>query len=84
MGSNTIESPQLLRHVAWLTGKGAMNRWLARFAMSFFILAAVLAWYGYQALQHHAEIWRVAVDLFAAAAAVALGVAGTRAKHAGG
>ncbi len=52
--------------------------------MSFFILAAVLAWYGYQALQHHAEIWRVAVDLFAAAAAVALGAAGTRAKHAGG
>ena len=50
--------------------------------MSFFILAAVLAWSGYQALQHHAQVWRVAVDLFAAAAAVTLGVAGTRAKHA--
>jgi hypothetical protein len=58
-----------------------MNRWLARLAMSFFILAAVLAWYAYQALQHQAELWRVAVDLFGAAAAVAMGVAGTRARH---
>ncbi len=58
-----------------------MNRWLARFAMSFFIIAAVLAWSAYQALRQSLPAWRVATDLFAAAAAVALGVAGTRAKH---
>jgi hypothetical protein len=58
-----------------------MNRWLARLAMSFFIIAAVLAWTGYQALQHHAELWRVVVDLFGASAAVTMGVVGTRAKH---
>jgi hypothetical protein len=61
--------------------KGRMNRWLARLAMSFFIIAAVLAWSAYQALQHHAETWRVAVDLFGAAAAVTMGVVGIRAKH---
>jgi len=59
-----------------------MNRWLARLAMSFFIIAAVLAWSAYQALQHHAEMWRVIVDLFGAAASISLGVAGVRARHA--
>ena len=58
-----------------------MNRWLARFAMSFFIIAAVLAWSAYQALQHHAPLWRAGVDLFAAAAAIAMGVMGMREKH---
>jgi hypothetical protein len=61
--------------------KGVMDRWLARFAMSFFIIAAVLVWSAYQALQHHAALWRIAMDLFAAAAAVAMGVVGTREKH---
>jgi hypothetical protein len=58
-----------------------MNRWLARLAMSFFIIAAVLAWSAYQALQHAEPLWRVAMDLFAAAAALAMGVLGTRARH---
>ena len=58
-----------------------MNRWLARLAMSFFIIAVVLAWEAYQGLQHHAPPWRIAVNLIAAAAAIALGVAGTREKH---
>jgi hypothetical protein len=61
--------------------KDQINRWLVRLAMSFFIIAAVLAWSAYQALQHRAELWRVALDLFAAAAAVALGVTGVRIKH---
>jgi hypothetical protein len=58
-----------------------MNRWLARLSMSFFIIAAVLAWSAYQALQHDAPIWQVAMDLFAAAAAITLGVTGMGLKH---
>jgi hypothetical protein len=58
-----------------------MNRWLARLSMSFFIIAAVLAWLAFQALQAHLELWRVVMDLFAAAAAISLGVAGMREKH---
>jgi hypothetical protein len=49
--------------------------------MSFFIIAAVLAWSAYQALQHGAPIWQSAMDLFAAAAAITLGAAGVRLKH---
>jgi hypothetical protein len=60
-----------------------MNRWLARLAMSFFIIAAVLAWSAYQSLQHGAPMWQSALDLFGAAAAIAMGAAGTRAKHGG-
>jgi hypothetical protein len=58
-----------------------MNRWLARLAMSFFIIAAVLAWSALRALQAHLELWRVGMDLFAAAAAITLGVVGLREKH---
>jgi hypothetical protein len=58
-----------------------MDRWLARLSMSFFVIAAVLAWSAFQALQQHAAIWRVAMDLFAAAAAFAMGATGTRIKH---
>jgi hypothetical protein len=59
----------------------SMNRWLIRLSMSFFIIAAVLAWSAYQALQHGAPIWQSAMDLFAAAAAITLGAAGVRLKH---
>jgi len=58
-----------------------MNRWIARFAMSFFIVAAVLTWYAYQSLQQHAPLWQPMIELFAAAAAVTMGVAGIREKH---
>lgn len=58
-----------------------MNRWLARFAMSFFIIAAVLAWYAFRGLQQRAELWRIAIELLAASAAIALGVTGTKIKH---
>jgi hypothetical protein len=57
-----------------------MNRWLARLSMSFFIIAAVLAWSAYQGLQHGAPMWQSIVDLFGAAA-IALGAIGTRIKH---
>jgi nicotinamide riboside transporter PnuC len=58
-----------------------MNRWLARLSMSFFIIATVLAWSAYQALQHNAPLWQATVDLFGAAAAIVMGVVGTRIKH---
>jgi anti-sigma-K factor RskA len=58
-----------------------VNRWLARFSISFFVIAVVLAGLAYQALQNNLAGWRVAMDLFAAAAAIALGVAGLREKH---
>ena len=59
-----------------------MNRWLARLAMSFMIITVVLAWSGYQALQHNADLWRPIMDLFAAAASLTLGVQGMRIRHA--
>ncbi len=68
-----------LTPVSFMTAE--MNRWLARFAMSFFIIAAVLTWYAYQAMQHHAPLWQPVIELFAAASAVAMGVMGTREKH---
>ena len=49
--------------------------------MSFFVVAAVLAWEAYKAGERHAEPWRVGLYGFAAAAAVALGLAGTRERH---
>jgi hypothetical protein len=57
------------------------NRFLVRFAMSFFVVAAVLAWQAYVALEAHAADWRVVVDLTAAAASIAMGAAGTRERH---
>ncbi len=56
-------------------------RWLARFAMSFFVIAAVLAWEAYNAGERHAEPWRIGLYGFAAAASVALGFAATRERH---
>jgi hypothetical protein len=58
-----------------------IHRYLARFAMSLFVISAVLAWEAYRAISVHEAIWRVAVDLFAASAALAMGVVGTREKH---
>ena len=60
-----------------------MNRWLARLAMSFFVIAAVLIWEAYVAAQNGAPTWRIIVYLTAAAAGVFLGIAGLREKHRG-
>jgi hypothetical protein len=60
-----------------------MNRWMARLSMSFFIIAAVLAWSAYQSMQRGAPIWQSAVDLFGAAASISMGAIGTRIKHSG-
>jgi hypothetical protein len=49
--------------------------------MSFFIVATVLLWEAYRGSQRGAETWRITMDLIAAAAAIALGVAGMREKH---
>jgi len=58
-----------------------MQRWLARLAMSFFIIAAVLIWQAYKGMQVGMENWRITIDLIAAAAAISMGVAGIRARH---
>lgn len=58
-----------------------MNRWLARFAFSFFVVAAALAWEGYRGMQRGRPAWQGVVTGFAVSAAVALGVVGTREKH---
>jgi len=65
--------------LSFMTSK--MNRWFARLAMSFFVVAAVLTWSAYQSLQRHAPMWQSAIELFAAAAAITMGVAGIREKH---
>jgi hypothetical protein len=58
-----------------------MNRWLVRFAMSFFVIAAFLLWEAYQASLHDAPQWRIIFDVLGAMAAISLGIAGTRQKH---
>ena len=58
-----------------------MNRWLIRFAMSFFVIAAVLLWEAYQASLHDAPQWRIVADVVGAMAAISLGITGTHQKH---
>jgi hypothetical protein len=58
-----------------------MQRWIARLAMSFFIIAAVLIWEAYKGSQTGLAGWRITLYLVAAAAGIAMGVAGTREKH---
>jgi hypothetical protein len=58
-----------------------MNRWLVRFAMSFFIISAVLLWEAYKGSVQAAPAWRIGVYLLGAMAALSLGIAGTRQKH---
>ena len=67
--------------VAFKMGNDLVKRWLVRLAMSFFIIAAVLLWEAYRGAQRGLETWRITLDLVGAAAAIALGVAGTREKH---
>jgi hypothetical protein len=58
-----------------------VKAWLARLAMSFFVIAAVLLWEAYRGTQRGLESWRIMLDVIGAAAAIVLGVAGTREKH---
>jgi hypothetical protein len=58
-----------------------MDRWLARLAMSFFIIAAVLVWEAYLGFQRGLSEWRIIVNLVAAAGATSLGIAGIRVRH---
>ena len=57
------------------------GRWLARLAPSCVIVAAVLAWQAYRGLESGATSWQPAVELFAAAASLTMGVVGTRERH---
>ena len=61
-----------------------MYRWLARFSFSFFIVAAVLLWEAYNAIQGNRGFvpsWRIGLYCVAAAMSFSLGVVGVRARH---
>jgi len=58
-----------------------MNRMLARFAMSFIIVAAVLLWEAYKLAVRHGDSWRITIYLVATVCAIALGFVGFREKH---
>lgn len=58
-----------------------LERWLTSLAMSFIVIAAVLAWQAYQGAQKHAPAWQIALMSLGAAIAIALGAAGIRVKH---
>ena len=61
-----------------------MQRWIARFSFSFFILAAVLAWEVYNIIQGrrgYVPQWRIALYCIAAMMAFVLGGVGVRARH---
>jgi hypothetical protein len=61
-----------------------MQRWLARFSFSFFILAAVLAWEVYNIIEGrrgYVPQWQIALYCIAAMMAIVLGGVGVRARH---
>jgi Flp pilus assembly protein protease CpaA len=62
-----------------------MNQWLARLAFSFLVLAALLAWTGYQELTTRTVPNKVRVGLYFVGAGMSLGVAvrGFRERHRG-
>ena len=62
----------------------AARRWLPRLAMSFIVIAAVLAWEAYQSATGHrgpVPHWRILLYFLAAAMALALGMEGMRLRH---
>lgn len=62
-----------------------MNRWLARLAFSFLVLAALLAWTGYKELTIRTAPSKLRVGLYFVGAGMSLGVAarGFHERHRG-
>jgi hypothetical protein len=58
-----------------------MRYWFSRFAFSFIIVAAVVAWAGYQAGRDGAGPWRVNLHYAAAALLFGTGLAALRERH---
>ena len=61
-----------------------MDRWLARFSFSFFILAFVLIWEIYKGLEGqlgYIPPWRYALYSVGTAILIVLGALGVRARH---
>ena len=61
-----------------------MDRWLARFSFSFFIIAALLVWEIYMAMTGRREDlqqWRIALYMLASVISITLGAMGVRARH---
>jgi hypothetical protein len=62
--------------------RSARDRWLSRLSFSFVIIAAFLMWQAFHvAPDVEGAGWRRALYLLSAAMAMALGVAGIRARH---
>ncbi|HEY7120455.1 MAG TPA: hypothetical protein VH475_27980 [Tepidisphaeraceae bacterium] len=63
-----------------------MNRWLARLAFSFLILAGLLLWQGYRELTMfaHPSTGRIALYFIAAGISIGLAFRGIRERHRGG
>src|ERR1700733_12468795 len=61
----------------------AMQRWLARFSFSFFIIAAALAWEIHKIIASGAsgQTWRIVLYAILIGICTALGAAGVRARH---
>jgi hypothetical protein len=60
-----------------------MNRWLARFAFTFLIVAGLLVYRGYREMTTFArpEKWRIGLYFVAAGMGVGLAVRGFRERH---
>ena len=61
-----------------------MAKWIARFAFSFILLAAVFAWEGYHAQRGDrgpVETWKIYAFYAAAALCFGLGLRGIRERH---
>lgn len=60
-----------------------VNRWLARLAFSFLILAGFLVWQAYRELTTLASPngWRIGLYFVVAGVSVGLGVRGVRERH---
>jgi Na+/melibiose symporter-like transporter len=61
-----------------------MKRWLARLSFSFFIIAIVLAWTGYQAtIDNRGDVptWKIGAEFVVAVVLFVLGGIGVRERH---
>lgn len=60
-----------------------MNKWLARFSMSFLILAGLLVYQGYGELTSPAapNVWRIGLYFVAAGVSIGLCIRGVRERH---
>jgi hypothetical protein len=63
-----------------------MNKWLARFSMTFLVLAGLLVYQGYRELTGPVApvIWRISLYFVAAGISIGLSLRGVRERHRNG